>query len=373
MLPVLRRGLSFGLPTALALAALTACGGSSEDPTAPPTLEPSCAIVDTDFDIDDMMAIPLVIGNQHVAALVVSEGYAKADLGAAALSRLVTTVGQRAIPVVVGEATNLSDSTIVSEWGDFVLQYRDLMHRLNDSLPAPLPPPPDAGDYVARVGESVASCQSVDVLVIGTFSSFVNYAPALREKLGKVVVMGKPFEGDTTQPAMKHSFNCKYDIAACEKVRKEQLPGLDYAYVDVRRSDCDATPNADGCLGKVYGPNGTMVKGLVAEGLPGTLRTVLLGNPDSWNIDNWPNATYGGRSLLWDQSAALYLVNPDLFEMVEGNGGHFETTSSPDAYRQAWTDATNAAATFKLTSTSGRCAGSIGRTGGLGRRVDSRS
>ncbi len=326
---------------------LMACGGSESDPVDTPQLRPSCAIVDTDFDIDDMMAIPLVIGNQHVAALVTSEGYAKADLGAAALSHLVTTPGQRAIPVIVGEATNLPDSTIVSQWGDFVLQYRELMHRVNDSLPAPLPPPPDAGDYVATVTEAVASCQSVDVLIIGTFSSFQNYSPVLRDKLGKVVIMGKPFDGDTTQPAMKYSFNCKYDQAACEKVWKEQLPGLDYAYVDVPRGDCDSMPNADGCVGKVYGPNGAMVEGLVTEGLPGALRKVLLDNPDSWDIDNWPNATYGGLSLLWDQSAALYLSHPELFTKVGGNGGHFQTTSSPDDYRKVWTDATNAATTFQ--------------------------
>ncbi len=35
----------------------------------------NCVLIDTDFDIDDMMAIPAVIGNRPVAAIVISEGY----------------------------------------------------------------------------------------------------------------------------------------------------------------------------------------------------------------------------------------------------------------------------------------------------------
>jgi len=35
----------------------------------------SCVLIDNDYDIDDMMAIPLVIGNKYVAAIIQSEGY----------------------------------------------------------------------------------------------------------------------------------------------------------------------------------------------------------------------------------------------------------------------------------------------------------
>lgn len=33
----------------------------------------------------------------------------------------------------------------------------------------------------------------------------------------------------------------------------DQLPGLNYTYVDVPRSACDKTPNEPGCPGAVYG------------------------------------------------------------------------------------------------------------------------
>ena len=34
----------------------------------------ACTLIDTDFDIDDMMAIPLIIGNRYIAAIITSQG-----------------------------------------------------------------------------------------------------------------------------------------------------------------------------------------------------------------------------------------------------------------------------------------------------------
>lgn len=332
------------------LPALTA-GGCSADAAHSGAEAPayaSCTLVDTDFDIDDMMAIPLVTGGAHVAAIVTSEGYTKAEAGAAALTKLLAVPAQRSVPVIVGANTDRTDASIAATWGDFVLQYRALMNRLNDSLPVAPPATLDANrDYVADVTHAVASCERVDVLVIGTFSSFVGYAPALGAKLKNVVVMGKPLEGDTSQRPGNYSFNCEYDMPACTKAFRERIPGATYTWVDVPRTSCDTTPNAEGCVGKVYGPNGAMVNGLVDTGLPGALKRVLLHNPKSWDIDDWPNATYGGKSLLWDQSAALYLFHPEWFTMVGGTGGHYETTADPQAFRTLWTDATNRAATIR--------------------------
>ena len=42
----------------------------------------SCVLIDTDFDIDDMMTIPTVIGARHVAAVITTEGYTVPALGA---------------------------------------------------------------------------------------------------------------------------------------------------------------------------------------------------------------------------------------------------------------------------------------------------
>ena len=58
----------------------------------------ACTLIDTDFDIDDMMAIPLIIGNRYVAAIITSEGYTLPAEGAGALSRLIAEPEQRSFP-----------------------------------------------------------------------------------------------------------------------------------------------------------------------------------------------------------------------------------------------------------------------------------
>ena len=306
-----------------------------------------CVLIDTDLDIDDMMAIPSVIGNKHVAALITSEGYTKPDSGAAALSRLIAEPNQRHIPVIIGASTNLEDKMIVSEWGEFVLQYRELMNRLNGFIASALPPAQVDTDYRAQVLNAVSNCKNVEILIIGTFSSFVNYSPEIESKITRVVIMGKPLEGDETQGQGKFSFNCKYDLPACKKVFYEQLPKYQYVYVDVPRSKCDNTPNQEGCKGTVYGPTLDMVNNLESRGLPNTLKRILLQNPYSWNLDTWPNKTYGGRTLMWDQSAALYMIYPEIFKKVGGPGGHYEPAVSPEELRVKWTQSTNQAKTYK--------------------------
>jgi inosine-uridine nucleoside N-ribohydrolase len=84
-------------------------------PAAAPQIA-SCTLIDTDtdtdFDLDDLMAIPLVIGERHVAAIVVTEGVVKADIGAAALAHLIAEPQQRQLPVIIGAATQVSEAVI---------------------------------------------------------------------------------------------------------------------------------------------------------------------------------------------------------------------------------------------------------------------
>ncbi len=310
----------------------------------------NCVLIDTDFDIDDMMAIPAVIGNRPVAAIVTSEGYTRPKQGAAALSRLVAEPGQRNIPIIVGAGNNRSDASIINEWGDFVLDYRGMMNRLNDFLPVALPPSPSVlPSYQKQVVAAVAGCQTVDILVIGTFTSFVHYSPLIRSKIGEVVIMGKPLRGDKSQHPGNFSFNCEYDMAACRKASNKQLPGLNYAFVDVPRSDCDKTPNTGPCAGTVYGPTLGMVQSLTSRGLPNTLKQVLLNHPSSWALDDWETSGFGGKTLLWDQSASLYLLDHSMFKKVGGRGGHYETTLMPDPYRKKWTEFTNKSTVYKTS------------------------
>lgn len=303
----------------------------------------SCVIIDTDFDIDDMMSIPTVLGARHVAAIVTTEGYTLPALGAAAVTRLVTEPGQRAIPVVVGAATGRPEADIAASFGDYVLDYRALMHRLNNSLPAALPPVPATGDYLTQVADAVAGCPRVDVLVLGPFSSFANYGAAIRSRIGRVVITGRPPHGD---PQLKagESFNCVYDQTSCDEVFNRQIPGLDHAFVDVPRSDCDTTPNRAGCAGTVYGPTLAMARGLTPAGLPGTLRRILLDDPDTWALDTWEQSGYGGRTMFWDQSTVLALLDPGAFRLV---GAHWETLLSPQDFQRRWVEFTNLSVSYR--------------------------
>ena len=310
----------------------------------------ACTLIDTDFDIDDMMAIPLIIGNRYVAAIITSEGYTLPAEGAGALSRLIAEPEQRSIPVIIGQTTNLSQSEIVTKWGQFVLDYRAMMNKSFALMSAPLPPSPQTRkNYVRRVVESVKRCSSVDVLIIGSFSSFIHYSPSIRSKIRNVVIMGKPLRGDTSQEPGNYSFNCEYDMAACELAFTKQLPRLKYFYVDSPRTALDSNPVGNQEF--VYGPTRAMVQALEPRGLPYALKQALLGTvrdgslgaavdgADYWAIDCCFRA--GGKSLMWDQMAALFLLYPEVFMKVGGAGGHYEPTVTPSSLRQMWTDATN--------------------------------
>lgn len=325
-------------------------------PPASGVLEPAaCTLIDTDFDIDDMMAIPLVIGNRYVAGIITSEGYTLPQDGAAALSRLIAEPGQRPIPVIIGASSHLSPEAIKKDWGQFVLDYRSMMGSAFALMSTALPPsPPADNNYAREVADVVADCKSVDILVIGTFTSFVNYSPAIRAKIRNVVIMGMPLRGDPTQRPGNFSFNCEYDMRACETAFNKQLPGLTYFYVDPTRTDLDAAPV--GHQETVYGPTYGMVDALDSRGLPNTLKQALVGivrngslgaaveGEDYWAIDCCFKA--GGKSLLWDQSAALFLVHPEAFRNVGGADGHYEPSVSPDDFRALWTRSTNAAVTY---------------------------
>ena len=301
-----------------------------------------CVVIDTDFDIDDMMSIPMVIGARHVAAIVATEGYTLAPIGASAISRLVAEPGQRTIPVIVDAQAGMPAAEIAETIGSYVLDYRGIMGRLNNFLPTELPPTPVRNDYGSQVVDAVAGCTRVDVLVLGTFASFENYSPTIRSKIGRVVITGRPLEGDQELEAGE-SFNCVYDHRSCETVFHQQLPGLDHTFVDVPRSDCDTTPNRAGCVGTVYGPTLAMARALGPVGLPNTLRQIMLNDSDTWAVDTWEQSGYGGRTMFWDQSTTLALLDPSLFRPM---GAHAETTLSPKDFADKWVEFTNLSANY---------------------------
>ena len=346
-----------------------------------------CVVIDNDFDIDDMMAIPLVLGNKHVAAIVQTEGYTLPERSAPAVDRLINQLPDqpqnRKIPIIVGGKQLKGPDLKRWPWLPF---FRSMMNRANGLMPNELAPWPANDRYSQAIAESVKDCKNVSVLIIGTYTSFNNYLPLIKSKLDRVVIMGQEI-GDESRTPGRESFNCDYDLDACKKAMPE-LKTLKTIFVDIPRLDgCrNTTSPASHC----YSPSLTMVTGdtlqrndsdnpgLLKQGLPGQLRRALINNincsqfystPETIgrscsSVSTWePKAVAtgpGGEMLLWDQTAAVFMVNPELFSLYYPpaspqigakhyepsllNGSHEQTVQR---LRHMWTRYTNEAIRIK--------------------------
>ncbi len=372
-----------------------ASGAAGNSASAP--MRDSCVLIDNDFDIDDMMAIPLVIGNKYVAAIIQSEGYTLPEQGAAAIDQLVNRIpdqpNQRKIPIIVGGKQVPSPDLNRWYWAAY---FRSMMNQA-DGLLADAPKPWSSDNlYVKKVVESVANCKKVSLLIIGTYTSFVNYSPLIRDKIDRVVIMGQPV-GDNSRTMGRESFNCSYDLPAC-KTAMAQLQGLNIYFVDIPRDEdvggvCanTLTPSPNCYIPSyemVAGGNGS--EGLLDTGLPGRLKRALTrdincnnkftkssdpgktmpkpdflgsGYSDCTALSIWVPANVsagpGGEMLLWDQTAALFLVHPEIFALYyppknSAQGGkHYEPILINGSYaetaeflRQLWTKETNRVITW---------------------------
>ncbi len=73
-----------------------------------------------------------------------------------------------------------------------------------------------------------------------------------------------------------------------------------------------------------YAPTAEMVAQLRPTALPGTL---MPANPNGWK-----------DTLMWDDSAALYLLHPEAYGP---KGAHLEPTVPPEEFRRLWLAAAN--------------------------------
>jgi inosine-uridine nucleoside N-ribohydrolase len=370
---------------------LVSCGGG----TATPATINSCVLIDNDYDIDDMQAIPLVIGNKYVAAIIQSEGYTLPEEGAAAIAQLVNNLpdqpNQRKIPIIVGGKQGANGNQNLSTW-PWLPFFRSMMNLSNGLLSSTPTPAPSDSAYVNKIVNSVANCQSVSILIIGTYTSFINYIDSIRAKIDRIVIMGQSI-GDNSRTPGRNSFNCSYDLPACQTAMV-QLEGLNTFFVDIPRDDGNepGLPR-NACLGlnpspNCYNPSYEMVAGnggsggLGNAGLPGRLKQALLNQtpcdnlytPGMPEIPSAPQSTCsglstwvpanvaagpGGEMLLWDQTAAIFLINPDIFSLYYPpnnpsiGGKHYEPTLVNNSHqetvirlRSLWTQYTNSSVNF---------------------------
>lgn len=281
----------------------------------------SCVLIDTDFDIDDMMAIPMVIQTRHVAAIVTTEGATTAPLGGSALAHLLGVPGEGARPPVIIGATPAADRGYTP--APWLAAIRATMERANGFLPVALPPAPDKAPVAAQVVHAVRDCERIAVLVLGPWTSFVQYSPRIASRIVSVVAQGRPTHSAAEGTNLK-TFNCAYDVPSCERAFV-QTAKMHPVWVDVPKH---ANPP--------YVPTIDMVEALHPDGLPGALKAALLVTQSTWRADQLDAAN--GKSFLWDQLAAMYLLRPELFHLVDA---HMEPAAAAPDIRKIWTDLTN--------------------------------
>jgi hypothetical protein len=74
-------------------------------PSIVPSLAESCIVVDSDADLDDFRAVITLASTGQLAAIVITEGIARAHEGAGAMENLLSHAGL-VVPVIVGASAD---------------------------------------------------------------------------------------------------------------------------------------------------------------------------------------------------------------------------------------------------------------------------
>jgi inosine-uridine nucleoside N-ribohydrolase len=294
------------LAVAAGLAALTAWSTApawADDGHAQP-----CLVIDTDVALDDIRAFAVLLPRLAPQAVVVTEGISAVPGGSTAIAMYLASAPSSASVIPGLAAANPPNY-------DWLPAARAGAERLNGFLAQAVPFASRAQSMTRALVDATQHCDSIEVLMLGPWSSFVQYAPALGDKIQRVLASGRPLAENNPD-----NFNCVYDQPACEAAdRLLRSRHVAAAWVDM---PTDASPNPS------YEPTEAMIERLAQTGMPGVLRAALLLDPTQW---------LGTR--LWDDSAALYLLAPQGFAL---NGAHFEPALDEDTWRQLLVTAINA-------------------------------
>jgi hypothetical protein len=376
---LLTRALITALSPSVICASSLVAAGTEPIHDSPRT---DCVLIDNDYDIDDMMAIPLVIGNRHVAAIVQTEGYSLPGPAAAALDALLHGASQPApqqpMKILVGGSQVHGPGQI----GPGLPFVREMMRRSNGLLTSAPAPWESQPAYPELVRQALSGCRDVSVLLTGPFTSFIHYLPLIRDRVKQVVFTGKII-GQDGRVSAKGSFNCSYDLSACRTAVQmlSDLNSLSVVVPDL--AGCGPSlnppphcyvPNQAMVIGQT-GPDGRTTGGLLAVGLPGRLRRALVNDtpcPPPYDdrrsrehpcisLSTWLAPAVFREThthlLLWDLVTALALIDVNQFALQRDpgdaafdiqelqpklvNGSHQQTV---EALRRLWTTKTNNAA-----------------------------
>src|SRR5262249_4270237 len=147
--------------------------------------------------------------------------------------------------------------------------------RVNGLLPKEFSVPfaGDSDKLKVELAKALFGCLRIDVLVLGPWSSFVQYGPMLRPFIRHVIASGRPLSENNPD-----NFNCVYDQPACDRADTLLRGFRSKAWVDLP---------ADGVS---YPPTDEMVMQLAAAGMPGFLRAALNADPGWHGTRLWDDA-----------------------------------------------------------------------------------
>lgn len=264
----------------------------------------ACVLIDTDMGLDDARAVAAMVPTDKVRAIVVTGGVSRPEQGAAAAVHLVAP-SRKEVKVLVGNPSPAPTSP------DWLPRSRQSAERLGYFLATavPLDPPETYLDHEVRL--ALRGCESVDVLQLAPWSSFVVYEGEIGSRLRRVIAQGVPPD-DQSPPG----FNCSHDRAACAEAMETDRIADKITWVALpEHADQSFVPGPD------------MFKGLATTGLPGTVGVMMQINPASV-----------ADGYIWDDTAALFWLYPDLFAR---NGDHVEPKVPADMLKEHWRIAVN--------------------------------
>lgn len=265
-----------------------------------------CLVIDTDVGLDDFRAVAVLLPQRAPQAVVITEGIAAVPGGSTAMAMFLAS-GPSSAPVIPGLAAANPPAY------DWLPDVRAGAERLNGFLAQAVPFARRSQGMTRALAQATEHCDRIEVLVLGPWSSFVQYAPALGDKIQRVLASGLPLAENNPD-----NFNCVYDQPACEAAAR-WLRGRSAAWVDL---PADASPSPS------YAPTEEMIERLAQAGMPGVLRAALLLDPAQW---------LGTR--LWDDTAAYYLLAPQDFAV---HGAHLQPAINEETLRQRLVRAINA-------------------------------
>ena len=263
----------------------------------------ACLVVDTDVATDDFRALAVLFPHRDLRAVVVTEGIASVPRGSTAIALFLAS-GQSLAPVIPGLAATAPPAY------DWLPDARAAAERINKFLAQSVPTAATPNGVNIALLDALKGCHRVDVLVLGPWSSFVQYAPMLRPLIRRVVASGRPVAENNPD-----NFNCVYDQVACDKAAKLLSKIRTAVWVDLPADSAS------------YQPTQEMVDQLAGAGIPGLLRAALNADTSQW-----------AGTRLWDDAAALYVLAPDHFI---ANGAHLEPAIDEETLRSELVKAIN--------------------------------